>query len=299
VEIMNQVRMIADRNFGNSEPLTWIGTFPVYLATAIALVQTACLALTAVAMAAGGAAIGMNPYLTPVTFSWQTAGAEAQLWQFLTYAFVNPPSIWVIIQLVLLAIFGAEIEKMIGRRPFFWLYSVLLLTGPLVLSIGGLVGMNALWYGSQVVNFTVFVAFAILFPRAEIFFGIQARWIAAVFVGIATLQYVAARDVFSGVILWSTIAAGFLFLKLDDFPTLTRAAAAKVAKPVKPKRPKKKPSARAKKKQNPEVQADVHDSIDPILEKISSSGIASLTPTERERLEKARNKLIQEGKPRV
>jgi hypothetical protein len=36
----------------------------------------------------------------------------------------------------------------------------------------------------------------------------------------------------------------------------------------------------------------LHNSIDPILDKISRSGIASLTARERERLEKARHKLI-------
>jgi hypothetical protein len=39
-------------------------------------------------------------------------------------------------------------------------------------------------------------------------------------------------------------------------------------------------------------EEDLHGSIDPILDKISRSGIASLTGRERERLEKARHKLI-------
>jgi ribosome-associated translation inhibitor RaiA len=39
-------------------------------------------------------------------------------------------------------------------------------------------------------------------------------------------------------------------------------------------------------------EEDLHNSIDPILDKISRSGIASLTARERERLEKARHKLI-------
>jgi hypothetical protein len=40
------------------------------------------------------------------------------------------------------------------------------------------------------------------------------------------------------------------------------------------------------------LDEDLHDSIDPILDKISQSGLASLTPRERERLENVRHKLI-------
>jgi len=40
------------------------------------------------------------------------------------------------------------------------------------------------------------------------------------------------------------------------------------------------------------VSEDALDAIDPILEKISRHGIGSLTPRERERLEKARAHLI-------
>jgi hypothetical protein len=39
-------------------------------------------------------------------------------------------------------------------------------------------------------------------------------------------------------------------------------------------------------------EEDLHESIDPILDKISRSGLASLTARERSRLEKARHKLI-------
>ncbi len=42
----------------------------------------------------------------------------------------------------------------------------------------------------------------------------------------------------------------------------------------------------------------MHESIDPILEKISKHGMASLTKSEKARLEKARAELIEKERPR-
>ncbi|HEX8281228.1 MAG TPA: DUF6576 domain-containing protein, partial [Chthoniobacterales bacterium] len=40
---------------------------------------------------------------------------------------------------------------------------------------------------------------------------------------------------------------------------------------------------------------DVYESIDPLLEKISKSGINSLTASERRALDRARNQLLKKG----
>jgi hypothetical protein len=40
---------------------------------------------------------------------------------------------------------------------------------------------------------------------------------------------------------------------------------------------------------------DVYSSVDPILDKISKSGIASLTDSERRQLDRARNKLLKKS----
>ena len=49
--------MIADRNSGNTSPLTWVGSFPVYASTVLAAVHAATMVLTALAMAAGAEAL--------------------------------------------------------------------------------------------------------------------------------------------------------------------------------------------------------------------------------------------------
>jgi len=272
--------MIADRNPGNTSPLTWVGTFPVYFATALAGAQLAAMILTTVALAVAGGSELSNPVLAPLVFSWQTAAIEGRLWQFLTYAFVNPPSFWVVIQIILLGVFGRELEKFLGRRQFGLLYLALVLAGPLLLCAAGLMGYGLPLVGSSLVNFGVFVAFAILYPRAEILFSLQARWVAAALVGIYSLQGLAGRAFLETGILWWTCGVAFFFLRwegIGSFPQIVH--------------PQKKPKAALRVPAPRET--GLHESVDSILEKISRSGIASLTREERARLERARAALIE------
>ena len=45
--------MIANRNFEQCEPLTWVGRVPVYLSTAIAFAHGVMMVFTALALASG------------------------------------------------------------------------------------------------------------------------------------------------------------------------------------------------------------------------------------------------------
>jgi len=47
--------MIANRNFEQCEPLTWVGRVPVYLSTAIAFAHGVMMVFTALALASGSA----------------------------------------------------------------------------------------------------------------------------------------------------------------------------------------------------------------------------------------------------
>ncbi len=190
--------MIANRNFEQCEPLTWVGRVPVYLSTAIAFAHAVMMVFTALALASGA-----EWFFQILSFSPQSAIGKVHLWQFGTYAFVNRPEIFTLIQLVLLAFFGRDVEKFIGRRSFAWLYAVLVLAIPVLLSVLSFLGVESGSYsGSDAVHFAIFVAFAMIYPGAEIFFGIQARWIAIALLGIYTLQMLAYRQWISLSILW-------------------------------------------------------------------------------------------------
>ncbi len=296
--------MISDHRFGKASPLTWAGSFPVYLAAMIAAAHVLTMIVTALVMGVqGGSGAASAGPLAAWTFSWEAAIQRGWLWQFVTYAFVNPPSHWTVVQLVMLVIFGSEVEKFLGRMSFLWLYVLLVLAAPALLTALGFAGIRPPLAGGSLAHFGVFLAFVFIYPRAEIFFRLQARWVAVALVGIYTLQGIATRDWMDIALLWWTAAVAFAYLKWEDmefsFPKLlspTRpfspARSARSARPVRPAREHHS----SKTIGSTEEEQDLHDSIDPILEKIARRGIGSLTRAERNRLESARDTLIRKDR---
>lgn len=277
--------MIANRNHEQNGPLTWVGRVPVYLATAIAGALGVSMILTALAMAIGG-----TDLILPLTFSYASAIRDFQLWQFVTYALVNPPDLFLVLQLFMFAWFGAEVEKFLGRRSFALLCTLLLFAMPALLSVMGAFGVDLPTTGSGAITFAVFLAFAIIYPRAEIFFSIEARWIAIILMGVYTLQNLAAHSWAQLVMLWWGLVVVAIWLRFEGVASLEtpsvsdyfrRKNSEKKLKVVRPEKPAKT------------AEVGVHDSIDPILEKIARQGIGSLSRGEREKLERARAALLE------
>jgi len=274
--------MIANRNFEQCEPLTWVGRVPVYLSTAIAFAHAVMMVFTALALASGA-----EWFFQILSFSPQSAIGKVHLWQFGTYAFVNRPEIFTLIQLVLLAFFGRDVEKFIGRRSFAWLYAILVLAIPVLLSVLSFLGVESGSYsGSDAVHFAIFVAFALIYPGAEIFFGIQARWIAIALLGIYTLQMLAYRQWISLSILWWECGVSAAWMMREGVRSFSLPSVSTI--PVKRPERRSKPARR-----EPEKEVELYDSIDPILEKIARQGIGSLTRGEREKLERVRAALLE------
>jgi len=273
--------MIANRNFEQCEPLTWVGRVPVYLSTAIAFAHAVMMVFTALALASGA-----EWFFQILSFSPQSAIGKVHLWQFGTYAFVNRPEIFTLIQLVLLAFFGRDVEKFIGRRAFAWLYAVLVLAVPVLLSVLSFLGVERSYSGSDAVHFAIFVAFAMTYPGAEIFFGIQARWIAIALLGIYTLQMLASQKWISLSILWWECGVSAAWMMREGVRSFSLPSVSTI--PVKRPERRSKPARR-----EPEKEVELYDSIDPILEKIARQGIGSLTRGEREKLERVRAALLE------
>ena len=125
-----------------------------------------------------------------------------------------------------------------------------------------------------------------IYPGAEIFFGIQARWIAIALLGIYTLQFMASQQWISLSILWweCGVAAAWMMregVRPFSLPSIS-------AIPLKHPERRSKPARR-----EPEKEVELYDSIDPILEKIARQGIGSLTRGEREKLERVRAALLE------
>ena len=208
-------------------------------------------------------------------------------WQYATYAFLNGPSIWFAIEMYLLFVFGRDLERFLGRTAFLKLYAVLLLAPPGVLTLWGLFHPVVL-AGSSALHFAIFIAFVTLHPGVRFFFNFQAKWLALVLLAIGALQALSSRNYPALLALLLSAGLAYSFIRRNRGLTLIPGIEFKFGGGGTPAE-KAKPF-RNSRAENPTVV------MDRLLEKISRSGLSSLSAREREQLEAARQQMV--GKPR-
>ena len=170
--------MIANRNFEQCEPLTWFGRVPVYLSTAIAFAHGS----DGVHSVGAGFRRRMVLWVAGIfatIFSQQSPSLAVR-----HVCVCQPARDLHLIQLVLLAFFGRDVEKFIGRKAFAWFYAVLVLAIPILLSLLSFLGIDRQLLWLRCGSLRGLRGFVMIYPGAEIFFGIQARWIAIALLGI-------------------------------------------------------------------------------------------------------------------
>jgi membrane associated rhomboid family serine protease len=274
--------VITHRSPENYDPITWFGRVPVYATTIIVALYVACMIGVAIALASGA-----EGALGKLTFNTESVLRGGEIWRCLTYAFVNPPDPWFLISLVMLYIFGRDVEQYLGRKGFVRLYLGFLLLGPSLLLAASLVTGQSLSLTQSWANFAVFLAFASLYPGAQLVFQITAKLFALVLLGISVLQLLATRQWIEMLVLLATAFLAYYAIRHGsalnlDFVTRLRPVSHRT----------KGPRLRVVKHPDDEP-VDPHRIIDPLLEKISRDGLASLTRREREQLERARTVLLE------
>src|SRR5437870_12978970 len=137
-------------------PVAWMGRYPVDVTTMLVGVHVAAAILAAILVAFGAGSV-----LLWLQFDSAAIWSSGQLWRLFTYAFVHAPSglLWFAIEMYLLFVFGREVERFLGRRAYIFLYLIMLLTPPILLTVWGL-WERSLLAGSPALHFGVFVAFA-------------------------------------------------------------------------------------------------------------------------------------------
>jgi membrane associated rhomboid family serine protease len=284
---------------GEEEPLFHLGEFPVRLITLLVALHSAAMIVASVLLATGHAAL-----IDLLAYS-STAVAHGQVWRLVTYAFVAVPSVWFLLEMLMLWYFGKEVENGLGWKRFAILYSGLILIGPMLLQAFGYAGRPQTFAGAQEINFAIFAAFTAMHPGARFFFGVAARWVFLGLLAISVLQLLADQQLAKIVVLLATSTLAVLLLRKAGFtdPLLEGSFSWKL--------PWKKSSATAFSVQNGGLSAGgragkgdptgepVRDSFNPeqqldlLLEKIARKGIDSLDASEREALEKARRAMIR------
>ncbi|PYI62789.1 MAG: hypothetical protein DMC60_01795 [Verrucomicrobia bacterium] len=269
-------------------PVAWMGRYPVDVTTMLVGVHVAAAVFAAILVAVGAGSI-----LGWLQFDSAAVWSGGQVWRLFTYAFVHAPSalLWFAIEMYMLFVFGREVERFVGRRAYIALYLILLITPPTLLTVWGLWERSVV-AGSPALHFGIFVAFATIYPRAELFLRIMAKWVALILAAVYTLQLLAYHAWSELVVVWTTIGAAFLFIEWSGAgPELAWWTAVKTRFAPRPKYrivPKVGPTRAAE-------SEDADASIDPILDKISKFGIGSLTAGERRRLNRERERLLKKS----
>ena len=278
--------MIANRTPENHDPIAWVGRVPVFATTIIVALYVVSMVVVTLLLASDAKEV-----LAKLTFDSGAVLRDWELWRCLTYAFVNPPDPWFIIALVMLYIFGRDVEQFLGRTGFIRLYVGLLLLGPSLLIAATMATGRDFTLTQGWANFAVFIAFAALYPGAQLLFQITAKVFAWVFLGINVLQLVAMRQWPEMTVLLATSALAWYAIRHGaalnfDFLTRLRPVSHRTGRPrLRVMPPPDQPPA------------DPHRIIDPLLDKISRDGIGSLTRREREQLERARTALLEKERP--
>ena len=269
-------------------PVGWMGRFPVDVTTILVGAHVLCAIIACLLIAAGGGAL-----LDLLFFDSARVLGSAQLWRLATYAFVHSPAmlLWFAIEMYMLFVFGREVEKFLGQRAYIGLYAVLLFTPSVLLTLWGFSQQTGL-AGSPALHFGIFVAFATIYPSAELFLRITAKWMVLILAAVYTLQLLAYHAWSDLAVFWTSVAAAFCFVRLRGVgPELVWWENFKARLQPKPKFkvvPKPSPPRRE--------EDDISESVDPILDKIARSGIGSLTPSERRTLDRVRARLLKESK---
>ena len=283
--------MNGDRNWASPseehQPVTWLKGYPIYAAHFVVVVFVASMLVTTILM-------GFQNYsvLTWLGFNSELV-LRGQVWRVVTYGLWNPPGYGPVVDMFMIVWFGREVEKFFGRRKFLLLYACVYLLTPILLTAVGILFPQRL--SGETGAFALFIAFATLYPNVPVLFNILAKWLALIVVGIYTLMAIAYHDTIGLLSLWATTGFAFAFVRYEQgiltLPRL-RLPRRKPKLRVLPDLPaQKKPALAPAAAKEAATMAEV----DVLLDKIAKSGIGSLTPKERAKLESAREGLMKRG----
>ncbi len=279
-------RYFASDEDHQAQPMMWLAGRAIYAAHFIVVVCAASLVAATLLMA----------FNLPQPLAWLTFRSDAvlrgEVWRVLTYGLVNPPSLWFVVEMLMIVWFGRELEKFFGRRKFLTLYACLYLLSPVLFTALGM--WTPLTLAGETGGFALFIAFATLYPNAVMFFDLLAKWVAIVLVGIYTLINLADHNWVGLLSLWATTGFAFAFVRFEQ----GHFSLPRLRWPGRGPKLRVLPDLPAKTRSAPPPPSDASMAeIDALLDKIARSGLSSLTAKERAKLEKGRENLLRKEPP--
>ncbi len=275
---------------GKNQPLTHWNNLPIYLTTIIAALLVVGLILSAVLMSASSPLLGWLVFEMPLDPPWS-------VWRLVTYIFVGRVSFFTPFGILFFYQMAVGIETHLGRPKLAWLLGLITLVTPVVAAFWWWVlgvPSNTFDFGDYMLLSGLLVAFATLYPNTEAWGWVPFRWIAFACIFCGSLMLLAQRSWLGIGQLWGSCAVAFAFTRqaveteYDDYES----PFARFAKLFQ-RKPKFRVMPSPVVRRREPVEMDEIESIDPLLDKIARTGMASLTAKERARLEKAREALMK------
>ena len=215
---------------------------------------------------------------------------SGQLWRIVTWPLANGferPLLWVIVSIAVLWYFGARLEEQVGRTKFAWFLTMIIL-------IPGLVGtaLDLPQAGVHTVQLVVLLTFIAEYPNVRFFFRIPAWVLGAVYVAAEVLQLTgdrAGRDLLFFVVslLVAALAARGVGM-LEAYPWIP-----KISMPHRRREPRRsrRPAVVAGPWAGSNTVSAAQSELDELLDKISATGMNSLSKAEKERLNELSKRL--------
>ncbi len=208
-------------------------------------------------------------------------------WTFVTYMFLHGGLGHLFFNMLSLFFFGPRLEARLGGGAFLGLYfSSGVMGGLLSLAMAP----NAAIIGASGAVFGVMLGYAWFWPRDQILIWgiipIESRWLVLLMTAMSLWSGFSGGDNIAHFAHLGGFLGGFLFLRL----LAGRSASARFQRMARPPSPKLESMTGALERWKKIRRDNLHevnrDELDRILDKISAHGIGSLTPGEREFLDR-------------
>ncbi len=274
---------------GQHDPWFRIGTLEVTTTMFVVIASTVVM-VTHVFSAEIPAALALDPALV----------VRGQIWRVATWPLANFIGFFTILNIFFFWYFGSQLESDLGRvrmaRLLLW---TTVLTGLAALPISALSGFNEPYVGGiGTLELLVLLVWIADHPHARFFFNIPAWLLGAVLVALPILSMLASRPPLLLALLHFLVSLGIAALVarhyglLSDYAALPRIGGGQ----RRPRRSRATPSGSSvvagpwAGSSAPRVDSD-RAKLDALLDKISESGMDSLTSSERKQLDVLRRRI--------
>lgn len=268
--------MFFENSYRDNQPLTRVGSLPVYGTTIV--VAALVVGLVVSSLAGGGVAVAMFAF-EPERF-WR----HGQIWRALSYLMVDQVDFFTIFNLLFLYSFGRDCEQEMGRSRYFAFLGLLVATPVAIATLLWLLGLGGGVAGSTHLAMGLVIAFATIYPNVGWLASIPMKFVAIGCMFLSAVGHLGRGDEIGLGSTLITCAVSFGYIR-----AIRAGAIEGIALPDFLRRITKSRGKAARK-------GDPPGEMDALLDKISKTGMDSLTAKERARLQSARTEILKKDR---